>query len=61
MPQVTLGAAIGVSGQQIRKYEGGIDRISSSRLYLTARALGYDISAFFPEYLAFRTAKGMDV
>ena len=42
-----LGALVGVSGQQIQKYELGKDRISASRLYLLAAALRVSVSTFF--------------
>ena len=42
-----LGALVGVSGQQIQKYELGQDRISASRLYLLAAALRVSVATFF--------------
>ena len=42
-----LGALVGVSAQQIQKYELGKDRISASRLYLLATALRVSVEAFF--------------
>lgn len=42
-----LGALVGVSGQQIQKYELGKDRISASRLYLLAAALRVSVATFF--------------
>ncbi len=38
--QTELGAAAGISFQQIQKYEKGRDRISASRLQVLAKALG---------------------
>ncbi len=40
MSQQALGEAVGVSFQQIQKYERGIDRISSSKLVRLASHLG---------------------
>jgi len=42
-----LATAIGVTHQQIRKYEQGRDRIASSRLHLAAKALKVPTSFFF--------------
>jgi transcriptional regulator with XRE-family HTH domain len=47
MSQTTLGEAIGVSFQQIQKYERGANRISASALFQIARALGVAPSDFF--------------
>lgn len=47
MSQTALGAAVGVSFQQIQKYERGSNRVSSSILYEIANALGVPISSFF--------------
>ncbi|MGZ2472596.1 transcriptional regulator with XRE-family HTH domain [Sinorhizobium medicae] len=45
--QKKLGAAIGVTFQQVQKYESGKDRISASKLVETARALGCDFNSLF--------------
>lgn len=45
--QEDLGAAIGVTFQQIQKYERGSNRVSASMLWRTSLALDVDISAFF--------------
>jgi transcriptional regulator with XRE-family HTH domain len=37
--QVELGAALGLSFQQIQKYENGANRISAARLLLVAHVL----------------------
>lgn len=47
MSQTTLGIEIGVSYQQIFKYENGQDRISASRLFLISRALDIPITFFY--------------
>lgn len=59
MSQTTLGAAIGVSFQQVQKYERGTNRISCSALVGFAHALGVAPQTFFqaparatPEYIA---------
>jgi len=49
MSQEQLAAAVGVTFQQIQKYERGSNRVSASRLYDIARVLGVDISFFFDD------------
>lgn len=46
--QADLARFAGVSFQQIRKYENGENRISASRLYAIACALGIDLAVLFP-------------
>ena len=45
--QTALGAAVGVSFQQIQKYERGTNRVSSSVLYSLALILDVPIEYFF--------------
>lgn len=47
--QSALGEAIGVTAQQIQKYESGTNRMSVSTLLWVARTLGAPISAFFED------------
>ena len=47
LSQLELAERIGISFQQIQKYEKGATRISVIRLYQIAEALGGDISHFF--------------
>ena len=49
MNQTMLGAAVGLTYQQIQKYERGANRISSSRLWQFAQALDVPVSFFFEE------------
>ena len=49
MSQSTLGDRIGVTFQQIQKYENGVNRIGSGRLQKIAGILGVPISALFNE------------
>ncbi len=49
LSQVTLGAAIGVTFQQVQKYEHGKNRISAGCLYLIAEATGQPVQVFFIE------------
>ncbi|HYA04349.1 MAG TPA: helix-turn-helix transcriptional regulator [Xanthobacteraceae bacterium] len=47
MSQTALGNKVGVTFQQIQKYENGINRIGSGRLSNIAAALGVDVAALF--------------
>lgn len=48
MTQSDLGQGIGLTFQQVQKYEKGINCISASRLYCLAKVLEVDINDFFP-------------
>ena len=50
MSQEAVGKQIGVTFQQIQKYERGINRMGASRLYDFARALGVQIAYFYEGY-----------
>ena len=45
LSQIELGKVAGITFQQIQKYEKGINRVSPSKLYLMAPALGTTPSA----------------
>ncbi len=47
MSQESIGTAIGVTFQQVQKYERGVNRMGSSRLYEFSRILGVPVSFFF--------------
>lgn len=49
MSQTKLGEAVGLTFQQIQKYERGFNRIGSSRLYEFSKVLGVPVSYFFDE------------
>jgi transcriptional regulator with XRE-family HTH domain len=49
MSQSTLGAAVGLTFQQVQKYERGTNRMGSSRLFEFAKVLDVPISYFFKE------------
>jgi transcriptional regulator with XRE-family HTH domain len=49
MSQGTLAKALGVSFQQVQKYESGANRVSASRLSAMADALRVPISFFFAD------------
>ena len=50
LSQEQLGKEIGITFQQIQKYEKGLNRISSGRLYDLAKILNVDIKNFFEGY-----------
>jgi transcriptional regulator with XRE-family HTH domain len=47
MNQTTLGKRLGLSFQQIQKYENGANRVSAARLSAMADILGVPIAFFF--------------
>ena len=49
MSQTALGDALGLTFQQIQKYERGTNRISASRLYELGQVLDVPVSYFFAE------------
>ena len=49
MSQSKVGEAVGLTFQQIQKYERGSNRIGSSRLYEFAKVLDVPVSYFFDE------------
>lgn len=48
LSQMALAGRIGVSFQQLQKYEAGTNRVSASRLFAVAAALGASVADFFP-------------
>ncbi len=49
MSQEKLGEALGLTFQQVQKYERGVNRIGSSRLYHLSQILDVPVSFFFDE------------
>jgi len=49
MSQEKLGVAIGLTFQQVQKYERGTNRVGSSRLYQLAKVLNVPVSFFFDD------------
>ena len=49
LSQTALARELGVSFQQVQKYETGTNRISASRLHRMAMVLGTSVESFFPE------------
>lgn len=58
LTQMALARRLGISAQQIQKYEAGSNRISASRLHRIAAALGDHPGAYFPEPLQTRARPG---
>ena len=49
MSQEKLGELLGITFQQVQKYEKGSNRVSASRLYYLAQILGVPVQFFFDE------------
>ncbi|WP_026622561.1 helix-turn-helix domain-containing protein [Ensifer sp. WSM1721] len=58
MTQSSLADAIGVTFQQVQKYEKGTNRVGASRLQLMANALDVPISYFFEDSPGAVTSEG---
>jgi len=52
LSQEKLGEAVGITFQQLQKYERGANRISASRLYHLSQVLDVPIGYFFEEMTA---------
>ncbi|MEZ5892391.1 MAG: helix-turn-helix transcriptional regulator [Parvularculaceae bacterium] len=50
MSQETLGKSLGLTFQQIQKYEKGVNRIGASRIYEMAQLLDVPVQFFYDEY-----------
>lgn len=61
MSQSALAEKVGVTFQQIQKYEKGTNRITSSRLQKVATVLGLGIGTFFAEEDSGEGRYGRDV
>ena len=48
LSQTDLARQLGISFQQVQKYETGTNRISASRLHRAAMVLGTSVESFFP-------------
>jgi transcriptional regulator with XRE-family HTH domain len=49
MSQEKLGEALGLTFQQVQKYEKGVNRIGAGRLFQVARILGVPITYFYED------------
>lgn len=47
MSQSKLAEAVGITFQQVQKYENGSNRIGASRMWQFAQALGVPVASFF--------------
>jgi len=47
--QKKLAGALGISYQQLQKYEAGKNRISAAKLWIIANQLGVDVGWFYPQ------------
>lgn len=56
LSQEILGEAVGITFQQLQKYERGMNRISASRLFNLSQVLGVSVSYFFEELPATEAA-----
>lgn len=50
MSQETLGKALGLTFQQIQKYEKGVNRIGASRIFELSQLLDVPIQYFYEDY-----------
>jgi transcriptional regulator with XRE-family HTH domain len=62
MSQERLGEALGLTFQQVQKYERGVNRVGASRLFDLSRVLDVPISFFFddmPDSLTTSLGRGL--
>ena len=52
LPRQELSKVIGVTHQQLQKYENGTNRVAASRLVLIAKALGREVAYFYQGFTA---------
>lgn len=60
MSQEKLGDALGLTFQQVQKYEKGTNRIGASRLHQIASILGVDVEFFFDGLPSAQTGTGAE-
>ena len=61
LSQTALGTAVGVTFQQVQKYEKGQNRVGAGRLREIARLLEVPVSAFFEENDGVESSQQADV
>ncbi len=62
LSQASLARAVGVTFQQLQKYERGANRVSAGRLHAIAEALAAPITLFFPAAAALQpSGTGQDI
>ncbi|HEX2257452.1 MAG TPA: helix-turn-helix transcriptional regulator [Afifellaceae bacterium] len=59
LSQEKLAEQLGITFQQVQKYEKGTNRVGAGRLYQFARILQVPVSYFFPDASPGRLASGM--
>ena len=60
LSRAALGERLGVSFQQVQKYEQGANRVSASRLHAISSVLGASVSDFFPKAGVVRSMHDLD-
>ena len=60
MSQEKLGETLGLTFQQVQKYEKGTNRIGASRLHQIGNVLGVPVSYFFEDLTGDASAKAND-
>jgi transcriptional regulator with XRE-family HTH domain len=58
MSQEKLGEALGLTFQQVQKYEKGVNRIGAGRLYNVGRILGVPVTYFYEDVTAENSVPG---
>jgi transcriptional regulator with XRE-family HTH domain len=58
LTQEALGQRLGVTFQQVQKYEKGTNRVGSGRLYQIAEILEVPLTSFFEGEEKFKTVRG---
>jgi transcriptional regulator with XRE-family HTH domain len=48
LSMIELGNVVGITYQQVQKYELGVNRVSASKLHQIAEALCVPVASFFP-------------
>ena len=61
MTQEKLGKALGLTFQQVQKYEKGINRIGASRLQQISHILQVPVEFFFKEACGLSRARGLSL
>jgi len=59
MSQEKLGEALGLTFQQVQKYERGVNRIGASRLYHLSQILDVPVSFFFDDMPTFEKGSAL--
>lgn len=59
MSQERLGELLGITFQQVQKYEKGTNRISASRLFYASKTLGVPVQFFFDGLPGMEGADGL--